>query len=156
MQIQYGVAVSTAVAPAPPRLGAHHRVIASGGSTSYLSCLANAKLAMATKMRQASCTPRSILPHCLALVAFCFSSSACLIMSIASSQEHEEPLLKILVIGESGVGKTAIIRRYVHNQFSQGYKTTIGVDFALKVNTPSSCPSPSLPPAEAFRFKKEH
>ena len=77
-------------------------------------------------------------------------------MSIASSQEHEEPLLKILVIGESGVGKTAIIRRYVHNQFSQGYKTTIGVDFALKVNTRSSCPSPTLLPAEAFKFKKEH
>ena len=51
----------------------------------------------------------------------------------AAAPDRSELLLKILVLGESGVGKTAIIRRYVHNQFSQGYKATIGVDFALKV-----------------------
>ena len=56
-------------------------------------------------------------------------------MSTASArpQDHEEPLLKILVIGESGVGKTAVIGRYVHDKFYQGYKATVGVDFALKV-----------------------
>jgi Ras-related protein Rab-32 len=51
-----------------------------------------------------------------------------------AANDGDELLLKILVIGESGVGKTAIVRRYVHNQFSQGYKATIGVDFALKVS----------------------
>lgn len=49
------------------------------------------------------------------------------------SSEKREYLYKILVIGELGTGKTSFIRRYVHNFFSQNYRATIGVDFALKV-----------------------
>ncbi|KAI9280804.1 P-loop containing nucleoside triphosphate hydrolase protein [Sporodiniella umbellata] len=47
--------------------------------------------------------------------------------------EMREYLYKILVVGDLGTGKTSIIRRYVHNIFSTNYKSTIGVDFALKV-----------------------
>ena len=33
---------------------------------------------------------------------------------------------KILVLGESGVGKTSLIRRFVENKFKESYLSTIG------------------------------
>lgn len=51
----------------------------------------------------------------------------------AASPDKREHLYKILVIGELGTGKTSFIKRYVHQFFSQNYRATIGVDFALKV-----------------------
>ncbi|KAJ3639297.1 hypothetical protein Zmor_002662 [Zophobas morio] len=55
-------------------------------------------------------------------------------MSYASkNSEKKDHLYKILVIGDLGAGKTSIIKRYVHRFFTQHYRATIGVDFALKV-----------------------
>ncbi|KAI9317380.1 P-loop containing nucleoside triphosphate hydrolase protein [Dichotomocladium elegans] len=56
-----------------------------------------------------------------------------LTVALAQQSEVREYLYKILVVGDLGTGKTSIIRRYVHNIFSSNYKSTIGVDFALKV-----------------------
>eukprot|EP00045_Choanoeca_perplexa_P003089 m.28586 g.28586 ORF g.28586 m.28586 type:complete len:205 (-) comp11858_c0_seq1:84-698(-) len=39
---------------------------------------------------------------------------------------------KILVIGDSGVGKSCIISRYTSGRHLDNYLTTLGVDFALK------------------------
>ncbi len=41
-------------------------------------------------------------------------------------------LVKILVAGESFVGKTTLIQRYIADEFIVGIRNTIGVDFFLK------------------------
>ncbi|KAJ3695022.1 hypothetical protein LUZ60_000399 [Juncus effusus] len=41
-------------------------------------------------------------------------------------------LLKVIVLGDSGVGKTSLMNQYVNNKFSQQYKATIGADFLTK------------------------
>jgi len=41
-------------------------------------------------------------------------------------------LFKILVIGESGVGKSAILLRFAENTFSETFMSTVGVDFKIK------------------------
>jgi small GTP-binding protein len=46
---------------------------------------------------------------------------------------QKEQLLKVLVVGECGTGKTCLIRYYMHQSFQSTNKATIGVDFALKV-----------------------
>ncbi|CAF0746600.1 unnamed protein product [Rotaria sordida] len=49
-----------------------------------------------------------------------------------SNDVEYDYLFKILIIGDSGVGKTAILQRFTHNYFSNEYLATIGVDFQLR------------------------
>ncbi len=42
-------------------------------------------------------------------------------------------LKKICMIGAIGVGKTSLIRKYVHNEFSEKYLTTIGIKIDTKI-----------------------
>ncbi|GMH24519.1 hypothetical protein Nepgr_026362 [Nepenthes gracilis] len=44
----------------------------------------------------------------------------------------QKTLLKVIVLGDVGVGKTSLINRYIHKKFSHQYKATIGADFATK------------------------
>uniref|UniRef100_A0A7S1TNM7 Ras-related protein Rab7 n=1 Tax=Erythrolobus australicus TaxID=1077150 RepID=A0A7S1TNM7_9RHOD len=41
-------------------------------------------------------------------------------------------LLKVLILGDAGVGKTSLMERYVNGRFSHQYKATIGADFLSK------------------------
>ena len=40
--------------------------------------------------------------------------------------------LKILMIGDSGVGKTCLLLRYANDSFSTTFITTIGIDYKVK------------------------
>ena len=50
-------------------------------------------------------------------------------MSIDESYDH---LVKVLMIGESGVGKTCLIQRFFKSEFSLHHLSTIAIDFKLK------------------------
>lgn len=41
-------------------------------------------------------------------------------------------LYKIILAGDSGTGKTAILKRFVDNEFQENHISTIGVDFKVK------------------------
>ena len=41
-------------------------------------------------------------------------------------------VFKIIIAGDSGVGKTSLVRRYVDDEFIQSKKATIGIDYFLK------------------------
>ena len=44
----------------------------------------------------------------------------------------EEEKFKVVVVGDSGVGKTNLIRRFISNEFIQDSKATVGVEFTSK------------------------
>ena len=41
-------------------------------------------------------------------------------------------MAKVIILGDSGVGKTNFITRFCENKFKQSYVATIGVDFKIK------------------------
>ena len=41
-------------------------------------------------------------------------------------------LFKLVIIGNSGVGKSSLLLRFADDQFSESYLTTIGVDFRFR------------------------
>lgn len=42
-------------------------------------------------------------------------------------------VFKVIVVGQSGVGKTAIVQRYVQKHFQGNEHPTIGVDIGVKL-----------------------
>jgi len=40
--------------------------------------------------------------------------------------------VKIVAIGDSGVGKTSLIQMFEHSRFTENFKPTIGADFSNK------------------------
>ena len=49
-----------------------------------------------------------------------------------SKNKEEEIIFKIISIGNSGVGKTSIIRRYVYQTYEPQTSSTVGLSFAFK------------------------
>ncbi len=48
------------------------------------------------------------------------------------NEDEEILILNIITLGQSGVGKTSIINRYVYNKFDPDKISTIGINFAFK------------------------
>ena len=49
------------------------------------------------------------------------------------SSHKYDYLFKILIIGESGVGKTCLLLRFTEDSFTTTFLTTIGIDFKIKI-----------------------
>ena len=49
--------------------------------------------------------------------------------------EEYDLMFKILLLGDSGVGKSSLLLRYTKNEFISDMRSTIGVEFALKYIT---------------------
>lgn len=45
---------------------------------------------------------------------------------------RKKSLLKVIILGDSSVGKTSLMNQYVSKRFSNQYKATIGADFCTK------------------------
>mmetsp|Transcript_42837 Transcript_42837/g.93877 ORF Transcript_42837/g.93877 Transcript_42837/m.93877 type:complete len:215 (-) Transcript_42837:592-1236(-) len=51
------------------------------------------------------------------------------------ADKHYDFLIKLLLIGDSGVGKSSILARFADDSFSQTFITTIGIDFKIRTIT---------------------
>ncbi|MFQ6060709.1 MAG: hypothetical protein ACE5KV_05360 [Thermoplasmata archaeon] len=53
-------------------------------------------------------------------------------------QDNETIKVKICLVGDSRVGKTSLIRRYVHDEFDDRYISTLGAKVTKKEMTVDS------------------
>ena len=51
------------------------------------------------------------------------------------AEEEYEMMVKVILIGDSAVGKTNIMSKYLKNQFLEDSKATVGVEFGSKLFT---------------------
>ena len=82
--------------------------------------------------------PNLTIPH----IIFSFMNrckiNVCLLIKAAAKgyifnmKEDFDILLKLMVLGDSGVGKTSFIHRFVDGKFCEKYVTTVGIDFREK------------------------
>jgi len=51
---------------------------------------------------------------------------------VGGATHRKKILLKVIILGDSNVGKTSLMNQFVHKRFSNQYKATIGADFLTK------------------------
>ena len=51
---------------------------------------------------------------------------------MSGENDDYDMIFKVVLIGDSGVGKTNLLSRYLKNEFSFDSKTTVGVEFGAK------------------------
>ena len=52
---------------------------------------------------------------------------------MAKAEDNFDHIFKILIIGNSGVGKTSCLLRFTNDSFKSGVLPTTGIDFKSKV-----------------------
>lgn len=50
----------------------------------------------------------------------------------SKGQQSHDIHIKLLMLGDTGVGKTCLLVRYAYDSFSPTFITTIGIDFKIK------------------------
>lgn len=55
-----------------------------------------------------------------------------------------EATFKIILIGDSGSGKSCLLARFIRDYFAQDYSVTVGSIWAIQVWTSPPRPSPSM------------
>ena len=53
-------------------------------------------------------------------------------MTSPKKSEKYDMMAKVIIIGDSGIGKTVLITRFCESTFKESYVATIGVDFKIK------------------------
>ncbi|KAL3074443.1 hypothetical protein niasHS_015273 [Heterodera schachtii] len=56
-------------------------------------------------------------------------------LEMSDHSARRKVLLKIILLGEAGVGKSSLMNQYVNRQFVSAYKATVGCDFLTKTIT---------------------
>ena len=54
------------------------------------------------------------------------------VQRIQAVSPEKKCFVKIVAIGDSGVGKTSLIQMFEHSRFTENFKPTIGADFSNK------------------------
>ena len=54
------------------------------------------------------------------------------VQRVQTVSPEKKCFVKIVAIGDSGVGKTSLIQMFEHSRFTENFKPTIGADFSNK------------------------
>ena len=54
-------------------------------------------------------------------------------MAQMTRKKKGERVLKVILVGDPGVGKSSLINTYVHGKFKHSYQVTIGLDVSSKI-----------------------